>query len=130
MKQKASVAACPTSQFGILIVGLISSWKQNERGQSIKKKETDGLWVVVGAVGEQQLLYSWLIRCVWLYVASVCYCYHTICESKWKEERHSCLKPCVLTSLSLSLGLLRIHVLGYSLGTTKVRLQFCFLQPS
>lgn len=59
---------------------------------------------VVAAVGKRQLLYSWLIRCVCLCVASVCYCCWVTCERGLRRRGHSCSKPAALTSASFSSG--------------------------
>lgn len=72
MKQKASLAACPTSQLGILIVGLISSWMQNERGQS-KKKKKGNRWIVGGGGGSgETAAVVFMVNQVCLALCSIC----------------------------------------------------------
>ena len=61
------------------------------------------VWAVA-AVGKRQLSYSWLIRCVCLCVASVCYCCRATCEREPRGRGHSCSKAAALTSASFSSG--------------------------
>lgn len=61
------------------------------------------VWAVA-AVGKRQLSYSWLIRCVWLCVASACYCCRATCERQPRGRGHSCSKAAALTSASFSSG--------------------------